>query len=359
MRVCNISAPGRATMTSSSRPLSRGAAGAVIVAALVLPAACSRPGTTPPTTRPPTTGTPTPTPTAGPTTAPPVPGGAVDVAANGSARYRTVQAAIDAAPAGRATTITIGPGTYRGTVRIPSGKPITLRGSTGRATDVVLTEARYAQSTGSNESSSTVVNGAAGSTIADLTIANTFNRDSTSSNQDQALALTAKNDRQVYRNVRLLGHQDTFMTVTGSNAVKYRQLFTVFENSEIHSLGRSGGTVMAPSTYNTNPYGFLFVGSRFTSTSGANTIYLGRPWHPNNDPNADGQAVIRESTLGAHIKVAGPWTDMSGFSWKTEGRFREYKNTGPGAGVNANRPQLSDSQAGTYTKQAYLGDWRP
>jgi hypothetical protein len=43
-------------------------------------------------------------------------------------------------------------------------------------------------------------------------------------------------------------------------------------------------------------------------------------------------------------------TDMPPNLW-TDGRFFEYQNTGPGAGVNANRPQLSDGQATEYTPQ--------
>jgi pectinesterase len=361
-------------MSTPYRHLSRLAFG-VAVAALAAPACTTPeppPGTTP-TTVTPTTGAPGTTATTAPN-----PGGPVTVAADGSARFRTVQAAVDALPSG--SRITIARGTYRGTVRIPAGKAgLTLAGATGNAADVVLTEARNAQTAGSNEASSTVVNASAGSTIADLTIANTFNEASTATNQDQAVALTARNDRQVYRNVRLLGNQDTLLTTTGSNTVRYRQLFTrsfiegdvdfifgngtaVFDGCEIHSVTRSSGTVMAPATYNTNPYGFLFVNSRFTSGAAANSMHLGRPWHPGNDPNADGQAVVRNSTIGAHIRAAQPWTDMSGFSWRTEGRFAEYQNTGPGAGVNGNRPQLSAAQAGTYTRQRYLAGtdgWNP
>src|SRR6266498_2023392 len=53
------------------------------------------------------------------------------------------------------------------------------------------------------------------------------------------------------------------------------------------------------------------------------------------------QVVVRDSVLGAHLNTAQPWTDMSGNTWQAA-RFAEYKNTGPGSGVNANRPQLTD-----------------
>jgi pectin methylesterase-like acyl-CoA thioesterase len=149
---------------------------------------------------------------------------------------------------------------------------ITITGATGNAAGVVLTEGRNAGSAGSNEASSTVVNAGGRQHSADLTVANTFDPNSTASNQDQALALTARGDRQV-----------------------------------------------------------------------------------------GGQAVLREATLGAHIR-AQPWTDMSGFSWRTDARFREYRNTGPGAGVNGNRAQLFDAQAATYTRERYLAGadgWNP
>jgi hypothetical protein len=52
---------------------------------------------------------------------------------------------------------------------------------------------------------------------------------------------------------------------------------------------------------------------------------------------------------------------MSGFSWK-DARFTEYRNHGPGAEVTADRPQMSDEDAGTHTVADYLrgsDDWAP
>src|SRR5690349_10089768 len=69
--------------------------------------------------------------------------GGVTVAADGSGNYTTVQAAVDAAPANQTSTftITIKPGTYRGTVSIPSNKPhLSLVGAGSSASAVVLVE---------------------------------------------------------------------------------------------------------------------------------------------------------------------------------------------------------------------------
>lgn len=67
--------------------------------------------------------------------------------------------------------------------------------------------------------------------------------------------------------------------------------------------------------------------------------------------------VIRDSVLGAAVAEA-PWTEMSGFPWQ-EARFAEYRNTGPGATVNENRPQLDPAQARNFTRETYLSGWQP
>lgn len=299
------------------------------------------------------------------------------VAADGSGQVTTVQAAVDRAASG--DTVVIRPGTYRGTVTIPAARSgITLRGATGSAADVVITESRPQGS--SAQGNATVAALARDLTVRDLTIRNDY--DEAANGSSQALALYTTGDRQVFRNVRLLGNQDTLQTKSANGATA-RQYFVdsyiagdvdfiygsgtaVFDGCEIRSLSRgstsNNGYVTAAATSRNAPYGLLFVRSRFTSDAPAGTVYLGRPWHPSGDVNAIGQVLIRESELGAHIRTSQPWTDMSGFSWKTDARFSEYRNTGPGAGVNANRPQLADAQSGDYTAQRYLAGtdgWNP
>src|SRR5215213_7245402 len=99
-------------------------------------------------------------------------------------------------------------------------------------------------------------------------------------------------------------------------------------------------------------YGFLITDSTITSDAPAGTFSLGRPWQPSGDLKAVAQVVIRNTELPAAIKSA-PWSDMSPTSWRT-GRFFEYQNTGAGAGVNADRPQLTDTQAAQLTRFTYL-----
>ena len=300
----------------------------------------------------------------------------ITVAADGSGTVRTVQAAVDLVPAGNSSTatITIKKGTYAGRVVVPSTKPnIVFTGATGVATDVVITASRPANTDGT-DGSATVLLTAKDIEMRHLTVRNDYNE--SANGASQALALYVKADRAKFRNVRLIGDQDTVLThgtvrayfyqsyVEGDVDFIYGSGTSVFDNCEIFSSTRNqsnNGYVTASATPGARTYGILIVNSRLTSDAAAGTVYLGRPWHPGGDTTADPQVLIRNTALGAHIRTAQPWTDMSGFSWK-DARLSEYRNTGAGATVNSNRPQLSDAAAATYTAQKYLAGsdgWNP
>lgn len=301
---------------------------------------------------------------------------AITVAADGTGDVRTVQAAVDLVPANNTSTatITVKKGTYSGRVVVPSNKPnIVLVGATGVATDVVITASRP-QNTDGTEGSATVLLGAKDIEVRHLTIRNDYNE--AANGASQALALYVKADRQRFRNVRLIGDQDTLLTHGSVRAYFYKSYIegdvdfiygsgtAVFDNCEIYSSTRNqsnNGYVTASATPGSRTYGILIVNSRLTGDAGAGTVYLGRPWHPGGDTTANPQVLIRNTSLGAHIRTAQPWTDMSGFSWK-DARLSEYRNTGAGATVNSNRPQMSDATAANYTAQKYLAGsdgWNP
>jgi pectin methylesterase-like acyl-CoA thioesterase len=314
----------------------------------------------------------------------------VTVAADGSGNYVTVQAAIDSvAPNnGVPITITIKPGTYRGTVTIPANKPyLTLAGAGGSAGQVVIVEGHAAGQAksgggtyGTSGSASVFIN-ANDTTIKNLTMANDFNEAANALDAEQAVAVNTSGDRVQFDNVRVLGNQDTLL-VNAPSASAIRRLYVrnsyvegdvdfifgrgtmVFQNGTVHSLTRgsssNNGYITAAATDINNKFGFLFWGTTLTSNAAARTVYLGRPWHPGGDVNARGQVLYRGVTMGAHIRN-DPWTDMSGFSWKTA-RFAEYSSTGAGAVVNADRPQLSASTVTQFTPTAYLAGadaWNP
>lgn len=299
----------------------------------------------------------------------------ITVAGDGSGNYTTIQAAVAAASTG--TVITIKAGTYQGQVNIPTSKSgITLQGATGASGDIVITGNKPA-STAGTAGSATVLNMAKNTTIKGLTIQNTYG-----AHDSQALALYAGGDRQVYRNVQLKGYQDTFLSWGGTGAAQVRQYVyksyiegavdfiygngaLVIDSSTIRSLDRgssNNGYITAAATNASNPFGILITRSTLLSSAAAQTVALGRCWHAGGAADARGQVLVRDSSLGGHIRQAGAWQDMSGFSWNTC-RFAEYNNTGASVTRGtSDRPQMSASTAGGYTAQKYLAGsdgWNP
>jgi pectinesterase len=298
----------------------------------------------------------------------------ITVAADGSGNYSTIQAAIAAASSG--TVISVQAGTYQGQVSIPASKSgLTIQGATGTATDVVIT-GNTPQSTAGAQGSATLLNLARDTTIRNVTVQNTYGEGS------QALAVYAGGDRQVYRNVRMLGYQDTFLSWGGTGSSQVRQYVykshiegavdfiygngaLVVDSTTIVSLNRNSsnnGYVTAAATNASNKYGILITRSTLTSSAAAQTVALGRCWHAGNAADAIGQVLVRDSSLGGHIRQAGAWQDMSGFSWRTC-RFNEYNNSGAGKTQGtSDRPQMSASTAADYTAQRYLAasdGWNP
>lgn len=315
------------------------------------------------------------------------------VARDGSGDHSTVQAAVDAVPVNNTSRviIRIKPGTYRELVVVPATKPyVSFVGATGRATDVVIT---YGNASGTPKPDGTGTYGTTGSSSVfiegndfvakHLTFANDFDEAAHEYSAEQAVAVTTRGDRLVFDNVRFLGNQDTLQPSSPNAATVSRAYFrncyiegdvdfifgrgtAVFDRCEIRSLNRGSATnngyVTAASTTITNQYGFLFTRCRLTAAAGtaAQSVHLGRPWHPSGAVDAIAQVLYRDTVMGAHIKDA-PWTDMSGFSWR-EARFSEYRNSGPGATVTADRPQLTDEAAPDYTARRYLAGadgWNP
>ena len=294
-------------------------------------------------------------------------GGSATVAKDGTGTYTTVQAAINAVPAGNTSrvTITIKPGTYREQITVPADKPyVTLRGAGSAPGDVVIIGNRNAGDYGTQGSATAVVLGRE-FTGTNLTFANDFD-ENTSDTGDQALAMYLNADRVVLSNTRFLGDQDTLLVndsarayftgsyIEGTVDFIYGGGVAVFNACQIYEKRTTGGPITAASTPATRAYGFLFYRSTITGATN-NTTQLGRPWRQN------AQVLYRESSLSATIRTSQPWTDMSTSTWQNA-RFFEYRNTGSGATVNSNRPQMSDATAANYTPQKYLAGtdgWSP
>ena len=310
--------------------------------------------------------------------------------AKSGGEYTSVQAAVDAVPDNSATpyTILIGPGTYQETVTIPATKlHLTLLGATRNPANVVITAANYngeadpAGGTYGTEGSATVHVQASNFTAEYITFSNTFNKnDFPTVTGTQAVAIAMEGDRQVYQHDIFYGHQDTLLSWDSTATTSLRQYVYdstiegdvdfIFGNGSLvvdrsHIIGLNDGIytkayLTAPATYGTDQYGILITGSTVTSTLAPNDVYLGRAWVPYT--GAVPQLVISTTNLPAQMNATDPYLGISGATF-TAGRYGEYDNTGFGANPsNANRPQLTDAQAPSYTAQAYLAGadgWDP
>jgi pectinesterase len=326
--------------------------------------------------------------------------GAEGAVVAGMPTYRTVNAALAAAPGAAQApwVIRVRDGRYREKVSVD--KPnVWLVGDSRDGTVITWDDAAGMPARGGG----TI--GTRGSwtlraTVADfraerLTIENAFDYEGNArkpagdptkleGTQGVALALTDRSDRALFVDVRLLGNQDTFFANAGRAYFRRCEIVgnvdfifgagrVVFEDCDVVSLDRgsrtNNGIIVAPSTDVASGYGFLFLRSRLKKQRpqmAPGSVMLGRPWHPSADPRAVGSAVFVECWMDDHIAPQG-WDRMSS---TTEGgeriwfepnaaRFFEYRSAGPGAVASPTRRVLSDGDARSYTPALVLDGWIP
>ncbi|MGW1022685.1 pectinesterase family protein [Streptomyces sp. NPDC002577] len=313
------------------------------------------------------------------------------VDAGGAGDFTTVQAAVTAAN-GSGYTLVIAPGTYRETVAVSVARTeMTWIGASEDARDVVIVYDNAAGTPkpgggtyGTTGSATTTVQ-ADGFTACSITFANDWLRaDHPGFTGTQAVAIKVQGDRSAFHHCRFLGHQDTLYADSMALGVFARQYFrncyvegdvdfvfgratAVFERCRFHTLDRTDlagapyGFVFAPSTSGANPRGYLVTRGQVTSEAPEAYYKLARPWVPSSDTTARPMLTVRDTHIGPGIDAVAPYTNMSSsFPWQDQ-RFREYRNTGPGAEITVpeNRPQLTDDEAALHTRATYLGDWTP
>ncbi|MFG2351467.1 pectinesterase family protein [Streptomyces phaeochromogenes] len=310
------------------------------------------------------------------------------VAKDGSGQYATVQAAVDAVPANNPSRVVISvkPGTYRETVKVPANKPhVTVQGAGASRKDTVIVfnnaagTAKPGGGTYGTSGSATVAVEADDFQARNLTINNDFDE---ARNQGlsghQAVALRTAADQVLLDGIIVDGDQDTLLLdtaakdrlgrvyvtnsyVSGNVDFVFGRATAVIDQSVITLKkrwdGTSAGYITAPST-TADRKGILINRSVVNGDVSTGSFFLGRNWHAGGDATLRPQTTVRNSTLSAAVKST-PWSDMGGFSWKND-RFAEYKNTGPGSGAaSSDRPQLTDSQASGQEVADWLGTWNP
>ncbi|HVT38023.1 MAG TPA: pectinesterase family protein [Gemmatimonadaceae bacterium] len=230
---------------------------------------------------------------------------------------------------------------------------------------------------------------------AHLTIENAFDypanaakpdTDRTKLRNQQAVALMTDlgSDRAVFTDVRVTGYQDTLFPNSGRSYFHECEIRghvdfifgagqAVFDDCDIVSRDRgstaNNGYITAASTDTSQPYGFLFIRSQLRKERqqmAANSVTLGRPWHPFANPRAIGSVVFMNCWMDDHIGDRG-WDRMSSVDstgtriWyePSSARFFEYETTGPGAVKGPARRLLTPEEARQYTPASVLGGWIP
>ena len=292
------------------------------------------------------------------------------VAPDGSGQFKTIQAAVDSIPDNNAEwrVILIKPGTYKSRLRINERKTfITLRGEDKEVGRTLVTFNRYA---GMNdpETPGNKIGTTGSETVlikADNFTAENITFENSSGAAAPAVAVRAMGDKQIFRNCRFLGWQDT-LWVDGKRAY-FRDCYVegridfifgrgtaVFENCHLHAT--DGGCITASGADPKAPFGLVFLKCKITCAE--DKTYLGSPW------GKGAATAFIECDLGDHLRPEG-WKEWRGTEHHKTARFFEYGNTGPGADTRR-RPawtrQLTDAEAKNYTVENILGGedgWDP
>ena len=277
--------------------------------------------------------------------------------------FTSIQKALDALPASGGD-ITVKPGTYREVVTIR--KPhVHLHGEGDPAATVIVFNNGPAN--GGTFASATVFVEADDATLDHLTISNDLGA---GKGQGVALAVTA--DRAIFRNLRLLGAQDTLFAASRycygdyGPCVAARQYFAdsyiegntdfifgdsmaVFERCQLHGLATGSVMYTAQSrhTAGQRDSGYVFDHCRLTGAARNGAISLGRPWRPY------ATVVFLEAQIDAPVMAAG-WTEWARFGKPSlpTAYYAEYHSSGPGA-----NPQARESYAHRLTA-AEAEEWR-
>lgn len=292
----------------------------------------------------------------------------ITVAQDGSGQFKTVQEAIMSVPSGspdKPVVIHIKPGVYKELIYIQHEKRF-FRLVGEDATRTVLTFDLHANMLGTDgkpigtfRTPSTVVD-ADDVSFENLTFENTAGP------VGQALAIRVDGDRITFRRCRFLGWQDTIFLNRGRHYFEdcyiaghvdfiFGAATVWFERCRIHCL--KNGYVTAASTYDYQPFGFVFSHCRIDGEPEVKT-YLGRPWR-------DFSNVIYLNTEMSEVIRPEGWQNWNLPAREKTARYSEFNSSGPGAQPKARvswSHQLTKEQAKAITVKKVLAGadgWDP
>jgi pectinesterase len=291
------------------------------------------------------------------------------VAADGSARFKTVQEAIMAVPAGSTTNhvfIHVKPGTYNELIYIQHEKRFFhLVGEDAETT--VLRFNLNANLTGLDNKPIGTFRTPTATIDADDFTAENITFENAAGPVGQALAIRLDGDRLVFRNCRFLGWQDTILANRGRQYFEncdiaghvdfiFGGATAFFEKCRIHCL--RSGYITAASTADNQPFGFVFANCKITGETNDVKTFLGRPWR------IHASTIFLNTEMSEVVRPEG-WNNWSKREAEKTARYAEYNSSGPGANPT-NRVSwaktLTRRTAKAITPKKVLGgtdDWNP
>jgi polygalacturonase len=300
------------------------------------------------------------------------------VAADGTGDYYSVQSALNKVPASGGLVL-VAPGIYRERVLVTQSH-VTLKSANADASKTVIVFDLSRGTQGQQQGIATVRVRGDEFTAENLTFENDFNATHKQEPQgSQAPALNLMGDRNVLRNVRILGNESTLIVAakscngaTGNFCEPARSYFThcylagnvsfiegdgtaYFDDCEIHSTAHEGGGFITAQGkhYTAQESIFVFRNCRLTADPGATNVVLGKPWRDFSS------VVFLDPVLGPHISPAG-WREWQpGATHRLETAFfRVYKPSGTAVGGLT----LTAQEAARYSPHDVLAgkdNWNP
>jgi pectinesterase len=266
------------------------------------------------------------------------------LAVGGSAKYKTVQSAVDALSTTSTTAqcIFIGKGTYKEQVYVqPLKSALTIYGETTdtssySANTVTITQGKSQDNSANNDATATLRAHTTNLKVYNINLVNTRGSGS------QALALSANNGKQGYYACQFKGFQDTILAQDGAQvyAKSYIEGATDFifgqkaqawfDGVNIGVLSASLGYITANGRDSaTNPSYYVINKSKISAASGNNVAagayYLGRPWR-------NYARVVFQSTSMTNVINGAGWTQWQAADPRTDKvEFGEFGNSGDGS----------------------------
>ncbi len=290
------------------------------------------------------------------------------VAKDGSGDFATVQAALDAIPAGneKPVTIFIKKGVYKEVVVVDARKNFVHLIGEDKNTTILTYDNHAGTKLPNGDTLNTWTCASAFVYGNDFHAANLTFENSAGFSAGQAVGLRIEGNRASVINCRIVGNQD-ILFLSGSGVKHYFKdcyiegttdfIFgaatAVFQNCHIHS--KKNSHVTAASTNSIIPFGFVFFDCKLTADSNINKVSLGRPWTPT------ASVTYINCWMDKHIIPAG-WDNWRNAANETTARYAEYNSSGPGAHKEARvkwSKQLTGEEVKKYTLKNILGEWNP